>query len=313
VQAGDVASASGAGGAGGAASADLAGNANQSNNAIVNTQAIFFPFDLFGNPGAKAGAELLADAFAEMLADNKRERVATRARAYASKVRFEEFLFEKLADYDGWLEQARQRIRTVLEHKDFLLWVAGNHLGALPLYEEVGRLQPPALVLQLDAHLDIYHLSDCTSELSHGNFLLHAAAPLPPIVNLGHRELLLRPEHIRKYYRRDFSAAEIAVDASKVLEQVREECNRAELIFLDVDCDVFDPAYFPAVAQPRPFGLNPQFVLPLLEAVGPDRLAGVSISEFDPARDHHDRSLETLMWLIEYVLLLRHEKRSNSR
>ena len=55
----------------------------------MTTRAIFFPFDLFGSAGTKAGAELLADAFQELLADNKRERVATRARAYAGKVRFE--------------------------------------------------------------------------------------------------------------------------------------------------------------------------------------------------------------------------------
>src|SRR6266513_1487566 len=47
----------------------------------VKTSAIFFPFDLFGSAGAGAGAELLAEAFQEMLADNRRERVPTRARA----------------------------------------------------------------------------------------------------------------------------------------------------------------------------------------------------------------------------------------
>ena len=45
-----------------------------------------------------------------------------------------------------------------------------------------------ALVIQLDGHLDIYNLADCTPELSHGNFLLHAEAPLPAVVNVGHRD-----------------------------------------------------------------------------------------------------------------------------
>jgi len=51
------------------------------------------------------------------------------------------------------------------------------------------------------AHLDIYNLSDCTPELSHGNFLLHCADPLPPLVNIGHRELLLPDEYVRRFYR----------------------------------------------------------------------------------------------------------------
>ncbi len=51
----------------------------------MTTRAIFFPFDLFGSPGTRAGAELLADAFEEMLADNRRERVATRTALMPSR------------------------------------------------------------------------------------------------------------------------------------------------------------------------------------------------------------------------------------
>jgi len=271
----------------------------------VTTRAIFFPFDLFGNAGTKAGAELLADAFQELLADNKRERIATRARAYANKVRFEEYSFETLADYQDWRGQGRTRVRQLLKQDEFLLWVTGNHLGALPIYDELPR---DTLILQLDAHLDIYHLSDCTTELSHGNFLLHAEKPLPMVVNVGHRELLLRPEYIQKFYHANFSASALSMDSVSVLGKLRALCESVERVFLDLDCDVFDPAYFPAVAQPRPFGLNPLFVVQLLDAIGIERLSGFAISEFDPARDANDRCLETLMWLIEYVLLAKYEK-----
>jgi agmatinase len=271
----------------------------------VTTRAIFFPFDLFGNPGTKAGAELLADAFQEMLADNKRERIATRARAYANKVRFEEYTFETLADYQDWRAQGRARIRQLLQQGEFLLWVTGNHLGALPVYDELPR---ETLIVQLDAHLDIYHLSDCTTELSHGNFLLHVERPAPAVVNIGHRELLLRPDYIQKHYHAAFSAADLTLDSAAVLGKVRAMCNAVERVFLDLDCDVFDPAYFPGVAQPRPFGLHPHFVVQLLDAIGRERLTGLAISEFDPARDENDRCLETLMWFIEYVLLSKYEK-----
>ena len=273
----------------------------------MTTRAIFFPFDLFGSAGAKAGAELLADAFEEMLADNLREKTSTRARAYAGKVRFEECTFETLADYQDWREQARTRIHRALQRNEFLLWVTGNHLGALPLYEELGRSAKKTLVVQLDAHLDVYNLSDCTSELSYGNFLMHADGPLPPTINVGHRELLLRPEHISKYYQAHFPASALAVDEPAMLAKLRAECAVADRVFVDLDCDAFDPAFFPAVQAPRPFGLTPAFLLRLLAAIGPARLAGLAISEFDPARDSNDRCLETLMWLIEYVLLQKHE------
>jgi len=263
----------------------------------MNTRAVFFPFDLFGSPGARAGAELLADAFEEMLADNRRERVATRARAYTEHVRVEEFTFAALADYQDWRDAGRQCIRGVLQRGDFLLWVSGNHLGALPLYDELTGADDKTLVIQLDAHLDIFNLRDCTKELSHGNFLLHAEKPLPRIVNVGHRELLLRPDYIRKYYH----------DTLPDIAKVSDVLAGVERVFIDLDCDVFDPAFFPAVHDARPFGIEPRALLALFDAIGPKRLAGFAISEFDPARDERDRCLETLMWLIEYVLLLKHE------
>ncbi len=271
------------------------------------TSAFFFPFDLFGSGGTGAGAQLLADAFQEMLADNRREKVATRARAYAGKVRFQEFAFETLADYQEWRRGARQAVRQVLDQGDWLLWTTGNHLGALPVYEELGRAKEPVLVVQFDAHLDIYHLTDCTSELSHGNFLLHAESPLPEIINVGHRELLLRPDYVAKHYRQTFSAAELASNPDAVLAAVREACAAARRVFLDIDCDVFDPAFFPALAHPLPFGLSPQLVLRLLDAAWSERVVGLALSEFDHARDQDDRGLATLLWLIEYVLLKRHE------
>ena len=273
----------------------------------MTTRAIFFPFDLFGSPGTKAGAEFLADAFEEMLADNRREKGATRARAYAGKVRFEEITFDTLADYSDWQSQASTHIRRALQKKEFLLWVTGNHLGALPFYQEIARTGKSALVLQLDAHLDIYNLSDCATELTHGNFLMRGGEPLPRIVNVGHRELLLMPEHIRKYYEATFSAADVAIDSPRVLGRLRNLLEGVERVFVDIDCDAFDPAFFPAVKEARPFGLQPQILLQLLDTIGAKRLAGLAISEFDPARDRDDHCLATLMWLIEYVLLLKSE------
>jgi agmatinase len=74
-----------------------------------------------------------------------------------------------------------------------------------------------------------------------------------------------------------------------------------------LDCDVFDPAAFPAVTQPVPFGLSPSLLLRLLDAVWSPNVAGLFLSEFDPGRDRNDQSLAILVWLIEYLLLRRHE------
>jgi arginase family enzyme len=273
------------------------------------TCAFFFPFDLFGSGGTADGPRLLADAFREMLADNKREKVPTRARAYAGKVRVEEFHFDTMPAYESWRSEARKAFRNAIQRGEFVLWMAGNHLGVLPVYEELGR-KADAVVIQLDAHLDIYNLTDCTAEMSHGNFLLHSSKPLPALINIGHRELLLRPKYISTYYRHAFAAADLALDPSQALECVRQVSAAADSVLIDLDCDVFDPAYFPGLTHPLPFGMSPQLVMRFLDAAWCGNIVGLAVSEFDPGRDQGDRGLATLVWLLEYVLLRRYETRT---
>jgi len=278
----------------------------------MKTTVLVFPFDLFGTGGAAAGALLLADAVQEMLADNKREKIATRARAYQEHVQLKELGFDKLADYEDWQTRARTTIRKIWQRDEFLLWIAGNHLGTLPVYEELASETDGTLVIQFDAHLDVYNLSGCTTELSHGNFLRHCKGPLPAIVNLGHRDLFLRPSYVERYYQRAFSAAELAIDPEPALAYLGAACRNAKRVFLDFDCDAFDPAYFPAVGHALPFGLNPPLVLRLLDSVFSERVAGMALSEFEPSRDVNDRSLAMLIWLVEYLLLKRYEPQKSA-
>ncbi len=274
----------------------------------MTTTAVFYPFDLFGSAGTGAGAELLADAFAEMLADNRRERIPTRADRYTNQVKIRRFSFETLPAYQDWRARARRLVRRVWRGGDALLWVTGNHLGVLPVYDELARQTPGTLVVQLDAHLDIHQFADCTPELSHGNFLRHCAGPLPPIVNIGNRDLLLPPEAIAPYFRRTFAAADLALDPEPAVEWVRKAAGEAERVFLDIDCDVFDPAFFPAVTNPLPFGLSPSLLLRFVNAAWSARVIGIALSEFDPGRDRNDQSLATLVWLLEYLVLKQHEQ-----
>jgi arginase family enzyme len=269
------------------------------------TTAVVFPFDLFGSGGAGAGAQLLGDELREILADNKRETAITRARAYSPHVRIREVPFVSTEDYADWRKRGRRVAREALRGGDFLIWLAGNHLGALPVYDELAALGDDVLVVQLDAHLDIHHFRDTASTLSHGNFLLYVEGGLPPLVNVGHRDLLLPAEYVGRYYRQEIAASRLHSTLAEALASVRKACAGTKRVFLDLDCDVFDVSAFPAVGEPVPFGLSPGQVLAVLEAVGP--LAGVMVSEFAPGRDERDRSLGILVWLLEFFMLKEYE------
>ena len=273
----------------------------------MKTTVLVLPFDLFGSAGTSRGAELLGDALRELMADNRRERKPTRARAYAKKVRLVEIALDTVEDLQNWRTKARAAVRGVLESGEFLVWITGNHLGTLPLIEEYGRENVENLLVQLDAHFDIYNLSDCRKELSHGNFLLHAEGSLPQLINIGNRELLLEPAYIRKYYSQSYSAAAFAARPEPVLKSIEVACNAAPRVFLDIDCDVLDPAWFPAVTHPVPFGLSPTQLLQIIEAASTDRLSGICVSEFDPGRDNNDFCLAALLWLLEFIFLKLYE------
>lgn len=274
---------------------------------VMKTTITCFPFDLFGSSGTSAGATLLIDELRELLADNRRETAASRASLYTPHVRLREISFDTLKKLNTWRSTGRRLARQLLQSDDFFLWLSGNHLGALPIYDELSALGDAApLVLQFDAHLDIHQFADCTRELSHGNFLLHCAGPLPSLINIGHRDLLLPEKEIHRHFTAAYSAIDAQRDPTALHKSLDRHLGPSRRIILDIDSDVFDPSSFPAVAQPVPFGLMPREVLQIIEAIGIERIAGILLSEFDPPRDDRDRSLAILVWLLEYLLLRRY-------
>jgi arginase family enzyme len=269
----------------------------------VKSAAVVFPFELFGSAGAGAGAQLLGDAVREILDDTAAESHPCRAAAVVGKVAVREAAFDTVEQVKGWRKRGRQLARKALDAGEFLLWLGGNHLSVLPVLEELG---PDALVVQLDAHLDVYRFHDTTAELSHGNFLRHADGPLPTLVNVGHRDLFLTPAEVAETFAAAHSAVDVATRPERVLADLRKRAAAAPAVWIDLDCDAVDPAFLPAVGQPLPFGLAPPALLAVIDAVWSDKVLGVSVSEFNPGRDVRDAGLELLGWLVEYLLLRRH-------
>ncbi len=273
----------------------------------MKTHIVVFPFELFGHPGTRQGAELLAEALGEMLEEQRREKVPSRGKAYAGQVRLAEIQLECLEDYQHWRRDAREAIAEKLG-RELLVWITGNHLGALPLYDELAQDPEGTLVVHFDAHLDIYHLSGCTAELSHGNFLRHVDGRLPTVAHVGHRDLFLRKKDAAPFFPHLFSAVDVALRPEGVLAELTRLAATAKRLVIDVDCDVFDPTAFPAVAHPQPMGISFAFFLQCLHAIGIERIEALALSEFDPAHDRRDQSLAWLLWLLEHLLLRRYER-----
>ncbi|CAN5432997.1 hypothetical protein BH11PLA2_BH11PLA2_36710 [soil metagenome] len=250
--------------------------------------AVVFPFDLFGSGGTASGAQLLGDALQEVIDDTKLETRDIRQQCFADSLRIIETDFDTIEEVSTWRETGRELFQKY--SGDFLLWLSGNHLGTLPVYDS---LDAQTLVLQFDAHLDCYNLHDTTTTLCHGNFLRHIDGERPRIVNVGHRDLFLPAKEIGKYFD----------DAIPLGASLTDSVLNAASIWIDIDVDVFDPAVCPATRQPVPCGLSGQQVLALLSQLDFGKVRGVSISEFDPALDVKEASLNLLGRLLEWLLL----------
>ncbi len=259
-----------------------------------------FPFDLFGGAGTGAGARLLGDVVREILDDTEAESRPCRADCLRGRVAVGEYAFETQKQVANWRKTGRQAARRALKAGEFLVWLGGNHLSVLPVLEELGR---ETLVVQFDAHLDVYAFHDTTRELSHGNYLTHFEASRPRLVNVGHRDLFLVPGEIAQTFEAAYSAVDVATDADRVAAELQAKADGAKRVWIDLDCDALDPAAMPAVQEPLPFGLAAPVFLKLLEAVWSEKVAGLSVSEFDPGRDVRDAGLNLLGWLLEFVLL----------
>jgi arginase family enzyme len=270
----------------------------------MRSTVVVFPFDLFGSAGTGAGAQLLGDAVREIIDDTAKETRPSRADAFRGKLRVKELAFETIEEVTDWRKRGRAAARSALKADDFLVWLSGNHLGVLPVFEE---LPADTLVVQFDAHLDINDFHDTTAELSHGNFLKHLPKPRPRFVHVGHRDLFQPPAPIATVFDAAYPVTDIATTPEQVSMELAKRARGAKHVWLDLDCDAFDPAFLPGVHQPLPFGLTPPAFLKLFQAVWSDKVLGISISEFDPGRDVRDASLNLLGWLIEFVLLQKHE------
>jgi len=281
------------------------------NEAILTTKTtvIVFPFDAFGAGGTGRGAELLGDTVREILADNKQETRPTRTDAYRGLVKMREVSFGTTKALGSWRSIGRQMLRQTLKSGERVLWLGGNHLSVLPVYEELGADGSAAgsLVVQFDAHLDVYQLRDINPNPAHGNFLLHSDETLPTIVNIGHRDLFLPPKEVSTYFAAAYTALEVATITDRIRSDIRTRAKKAKRVWIDIDADVFDPAAVPGVNMSLPFGPDPLTLLSLIDACWAGNVVGISISEFDPGRDDRDTGLTLLGWLIEWLLLRWHE------
>lgn len=272
------------------------------------TRVVFWPFGLFGNPGAESGIGELSQSLVASMAEWEAEP-GCRQHALPARTRIEVCDYLEVEDFLSWREDIRRRFEACLRARDFPVFVGGNHLVALPVYEAYSAMDARVCIVNFDAHLDAYDLASSKERLNHGNFLLHLAkGPRLAIVNVGHRDLTLAPARVREVFDRNYGIEAIA---EKLLPELIAELNgylrEFDLVHFDIDLDVLDPSVLRAVGSPMPCGLAAQQLLGLLNGLWTEKLGGITISEYNGALDADGGGKHFVLWLLERLLLKRVE------
>lgn len=271
-------------------------------------RVVFWPFALFGNPGADEGISELAGGFADRMEDWLSEP-SCRQFPIVAGTEVEVFDFLDLDDFARWRKDARARFERCLAEGDFPVFVGGNHLIALPVYEAYAARSERVCIVQLDAHLDAYELSTTKEKLNHGNFLIHVPRrPGLAVVNVGHRDHTLPEASVRRHFDRDWGTdAIVARSIEAVAEELAAYVRGFDRVHIDIDLDVLDPSVLGAVGTPMPFGLSGRELLRLLGVIWSEKVSGVTLSEYNGLLDPDGRGGQLVLWLLEHILLRRLE------
>ena len=277
-------------------------------------RVVFWPFALFGNPGGEAGVEMLHEALVASLEEAALEPTSRQhALARDAEVELRPFLDEEA--FVGWRAEIGREFKASLGRGEFPVFVGGNHLTALPVYQAYADMDARVCIVSFDAHLDAYALAGAQETVHHGNFLLHLArGPRLSIVNVGHRDLILGPERVREFFDRDWPVEAIAArPLEALLGELRDHLAGHDLVHVDIDVDVLDPSVLRAVGTPMPCGLSTQQLLAILAGIWSPKIAGVTLSEFNGALDADGSGRHVVAFLLEWLLLKRTESLAKPR
>ncbi len=165
------------------------------------------------------------------------------------------------------VEEMRAAARGVLDRRQFLLSLGGDHAVSIGPILAAHAIWPDMGVLHVDAHLDLRNEWN-GSPFNHACAMRRVLdAGVRPIVAAGIRSVS-REDHevVRAHGMRPFYAHHIDPADDGWIDQVVAAL--PDRVYLTVDLDGLDPSEMPGTGTPEPGGLTYRQLLKLIRAVG---------------------------------------------
>lgn len=179
----------------------------------------------------------------------------------------------------------------------FPLMTGGEHLVSLGAVEALSQTYPDLHILHFDAHADLRedYLGDT---LSHACVLrrCHEILGDDRIVQLGIRSMTAQERAWAKVH-----VIQYPFDFSHLEDAIKKLCGVP--VYLTLDLDVLDPAFFPGTGTPEPGGVSYLDLQWAIHQMGRLNLVGADMVELAPMLDASGGSTITACKLLRELLL----------
>jgi agmatinase len=200
------------------------------------------------------------------------------------------------------MQEALESIAAAMAHAatiaDLAIMVGGEHTGSLGGYRGIKRVYSDALLIQVDAHLDIRECYE-GERLSHASWVYYAGEEFSfaDIVQLGVRSGA-REEWQTSRERTAWRSQELSLPAP-----IRARMQERPL-YLSIDIDVLDPAFAPGTGCLEPGGVSFRELAAFLYELDGLQVVGLDVMEVLPSLDPANATALAAAKLIREAVLL---------
>ena len=208
-----------------------------------------------------------------------------------------------IGDVKKCLEIIEETTQTILDDNKLPMMIGGEHLVSLGVFRAMAKKYPDLRVIHLDAHTDLRE-DFFGMELSHATVLRKCYDLLGDnrIYQFG----------IRSGSKEEFEWAKTHTHLQKFnlngLKEVIEEI-KDHPVYITIDLDVLDPAYFPGTGTPEPGGITYKELLDaILDFTKLNNVVGADIVELSPHYDASGASTAVACKTLREMVLLLHKQ-----
>lgn len=201
----------------------------------------------------------------------------------------------------------------IAKNHNYVINIGGDHSITFPIVKALATHYNNLVVIQLDAHTDIYesrihdiYQKKGYASIHHGNFMCETLnlSQITQVIQYGIRGLANT-----QIYKRDKLHSFYLSEKDRFINHIKNL--KAEIpIYISIDIDFFDSSIAPATATPETDGASFRLFDDIITELANKNIIGIDLTEVNPKFDSKDITLQLSGKIIAILLnaLTRHNE-----